>query len=109
MNTLKITYKIILKNLEYLHKSKIPVIIRYPLIPGINDGRNVNEMKNYLIDNCPDFKEIHILPYHNIATHKYRQFGIENKMESQSEPSKEQISEVKNIFEDVGFTVKIGG
>lgn len=100
---------LILKNMEYLHDNNIPLIIRYPLIPGINDGKNVNDMKNYLLDKCPDYKEIHILPYHNIASHKYRQFGIENKMEAHPEPSKKQISEVKSIFEESGFSVKIGG
>ncbi|MCF8378016.1 MAG: glycyl-radical enzyme activating protein [Bacteroidales bacterium] len=99
----------ILKNLEFLHKSRIPVIIRFPLIPGINDGSNVIEMRNYLLDYCPEFKEIHILPYHNIASHKYRQFGIENKMPGQTEPSQRQINDVKNTFMESGFLVKIGG
>lgn len=104
-----VSNKIILKNLEFLHKNGIPLIVRYPLIPGFNDGRNIKEMKNYLLDKCPDYKEIHILPYHNIASHKYRQFGIENKMETHSEPTQKQISEVRNFFEESGYSVKIGG
>lgn len=104
-----VSNKLILRNLEYLHNKNIPVIIRYPLIPGINDGDNIFQMNKYLLNKCPKFKELHILPYHNIAAHKYRQFGIENKMEHQPEPMKKQINEVKNVFEDAGFQVIIGG
>lgn len=100
---------IILKNLKYLHENNTRMIVRYPFIPGINDGSNIDAMKNYLLNKCPDYKEIHILPYHNIASHKYRQFGIENKMAVYPEPVKEQISEVRSIFEEAGFSVKIGG
>ncbi|MCK4921274.1 MAG: glycyl-radical enzyme activating protein [Bacteroidales bacterium] len=104
-----VSNKLILKNLEYLHNKQIPVIIRYPLIPGINDDDNILQMKNYLLNKCPEFKEIHILPYHNIAAHKYLQFGVENKMQHQPEPSKKQINDVRIVFEDAGFKVKIGG
>ena len=104
-----VSNKIIFQNLEYLHLNKIPTIIRYPFIPGITDKGNIEEMKNYLLKSCPDFKEIHILPYHNIAAHKYRQFGIQDKMEKHAEPGEEEIDRVKNIFENAGFHVKIGG
>lgn len=99
----------ILRNLEFLHSSKIRTIIRFPLIPGINDDGNIAHMKQYLSDKCPSFKEIHILPFHNIANHKYRQFGIENLMKDHPEPSMEDLGKIKAIFEKDGFKVEVGG
>ena len=109
MNYTGVGNKQILQNLEYLHERKISVIIRYPLIPGINDGDNLLQMRDYLLNKCPEYKELHILPFHNIADHKYLQFGIENKMKNYSEPSMAQVDEVREFFENAGFLVKIGG
>lgn len=105
----RVSNKPILKNVQFLHENKIPVIIRFPFIPGINDGDNLLEMRDFLLSKCPDFKEIHILPYHNIFSHKYLQFGIEDKMKGYSEAGVDQINKCKDFFHENGFSVKIGG
>ena len=104
-----VSNKLILRNLEFLHENRIQTIIRFPLIPGINDNGNMEEMRDFLISKCPDFKEIHILPYHKIASHKYRQFGIVNKMKDQPEPTEKDLEKAKLSFEKAGFKVLIGG
>ena len=104
-----VSNKIILENLRYLHSIGKNTIVRFPLIPGINDNGNLEEMREFLSVNCPGFKDIHILPYHNIAAHKYRQFGIENRMKGYAEPTAEQNEKVRSIFEEAGFKVSIGG
>lgn len=99
----------ILRNLKFLHENNVNTIIRYPMIPGINDNGNMQEMKDFLMNNCPRFREIHIMPYHSIASHKYRQFGIVNLMENHPEPTDEDIAVATGMFENAGFKVVVGG
>ncbi len=104
-----VSNKKILINLDFLHKIVHPVIIRFPVIPGINDSGHIKVMIKELKNRYPRFTEIHLLPYHNIASHKYLRFNVENRMDSISSLTKEQIEPVVKDFKSAGFIVKVGG
>jgi pyruvate formate lyase activating enzyme len=100
---------LIFKNLDYLHQKKIPVILRFPVIRGINDGEYLLQMIELLNHRYPDYKRIHLLPFHNIASHKYERFGIENRMKEVAVFSENELEDIAGTFEQYGFQVKTGG
>ena len=104
-----VSNKSILRNLEYLVENKKEVHIRFPLIPTINDQTaHLKNVANYL-SRLKHIKNISILPYHKIAQGKYKQLNFTNKMTGIKEPSENEVSDVKSLFEKYGFNVKIGG
>lgn len=100
-----VSNSIILDNLRLLDKSGSSVVLRIPVIPGMNDEaehfRSICEM---LIE-LKNIREIYLLPYHSLAGNKYRRFGIEYSSPGIAEPSKERMLEIKVIFESYGFEV----
>lgn len=99
----------VLHNLRYLVKAGRTVVIRYPMIPGMNDSEeNLKEMEA-LFTEMPALHELHILPYHSIANGKYKRLGLENAMEGIAEPTRERVDQVATRFRNIGLTVKIGG
>ena len=101
--------KQILHNLHVLDEMEKDVWIRFPLIPDINDDEGdilrLMDMLSKLRNSYP----IHILPYHKIGSHKYEKFGMEYKMNSISEPDKDQITAIAESFESNGFEAIVGG
>lgn len=99
----------ILENLSYLIKQKKNLIIRFPMIPGFNDSKeHIMKMINYLTDLTYQ-SEIHILPYHRIGKDKYSRFEKENRMPDIPSLKEEDAFWAKELFEQAGFTVNIGG
>ena len=99
----------VLKNLKLLANLKKQIIIRIPVIPGIN-----NQEENLLrfleiIKSIGGIQEVHLLPYHAMANNKYKRLSIENKLNGFKNLSKEDLLPTKQLFESNGFKVKIGG
>lgn len=101
--------KAILENLKYLNELKKAVIVRFPVIPGINDTeKNISAMKEFLLP-LKNIRKLALLPYHNIANHKYEKIKMDNKMNGVKALSKQDMEGLKKEFEDIGFEVNIGG
>lgn len=70
---------IILSNLEFVSKSGKKVIIRVPLVSGINDNsENIEAIIG--IAKKLNIKNIHIEPYHSLGEDKYQEFGMKPKL-----------------------------
>ncbi len=68
----------ILDNLRRLSKEKIPVIVRTPVIPGVNDTpEDIGAIADHLRD-MPNLLYFELLKYHPLGTGKNRTLGIEN-------------------------------
>lgn len=99
---------VILDNLKKLSKVHDNIIIRIPLVPGINDSQNnLREMARFI--SSINIKKVNILPYHRTGTDKYGRLGREYKLGKVREPSKEATERVKEVFSGYGLSVKIGG
>jgi pyruvate formate lyase activating enzyme len=98
----------IINNLIWLDANKKNVIIRYPVIPQINDNKeNIDEMLDFL-KKLKHIKRLTLLPYHTIAGHKYVQLKKENKMNETKSLSNSDLEYLKIKIESIGFDVKIG-
>jgi len=104
-----VSNRLILNNLERLAQAGKKIVIRYPVITGINDQLETIKAVSEYLTNLNSIKEINLLPFHQIARDKYTRFKQEYKFAEVREPSPRLISKIKKIFTDFGFTVKIGG
>ncbi|MQY78560.1 MAG: radical SAM protein, partial [Bacteroidetes bacterium] len=105
-----VSNKVSLNNLRTLTEAKENVILRFPIIPGITDtSENINDLKAFLGSFNHDIKEIHLLPYHNIATNKYKRLRITNQLEGVRSLGKKDLTGLKTEFEKEGYIVRIGG
>jgi len=100
--------KQILQNLSSL--ADCEVIIRIPVIPGINDADDqLLDVMNFLDKISLKRKEIHLLPYHRIQQSKYKRLGMEYTLPKTPEPTKEHLEQIKSLFQSTGFQVQVGG
>ncbi len=100
----------IIANLYALSGAGKAFIIRFPVIPGMNDdSENIRKMKDLLKSLDSATREIHLLPYHAGAKSKYRKFGREFLMKDGVESNENELKQLKKAFEQTGYRVKIGG
>jgi pyruvate formate lyase activating enzyme len=99
----------ILHNLKMLHDEKAQIIIRIPLVPGINDDKEQIEKIIRFLVTLPDIKHIDILPYHHFSRSKYIRFNRPNRMKGITKPSDSMLNDLKKYFKSAGFIAKIGG
>ena len=100
----------ILENLQLLYNHQKNVIIRFPVVPGINDTKtNIEAMKSFLVPLSNRIKEIDLLPYHSLAKEKYVRLGVTDKLSALQDTCKDELDPIKREFESAGFRVKIGG
>lgn len=102
--------KLILENLMMLADSGKHIIIRIPVIGMINDTeQNMIETAAFVASLGGEKKEVHLLPYHAIAQHKYLKLGRVSYFAKLSEPAAKSLADAITIFEKYGLKASIGG
>jgi pyruvate formate lyase activating enzyme len=97
---------LILNNLTKLQKETNQIVIRIPVIPGINDDdENVSLLTNFL--KKIRFKKIDLLPYHFYGEKKYKMLGRSYALNFLEKPTKNAISQYRNRLRKLGFKVEI--
>ncbi len=100
----------IISNLQNLVKQKKSLILRLPVIPGITDqGKNINEIMDFIVNLNHGGIKIDLLPYHKIARHKYEKLNKDYLMGETKEPLVDKMNHLKKKFELAGLPVTIGG
>jgi pyruvate formate lyase activating enzyme len=108
IRTVGVSNRIILENLRKLAKVHSKIIIRFPLVPGINDDRaNIEKTAQFV--SSIGVREVNILPYHNTGMDKYARLRRDYRLTDTREPSKELTDKACDIFSEYGLNVKIGG
>jgi pyruvate formate lyase activating enzyme len=103
-----VSNKLILENFTQLADDGCNILVRFPVIPGINDDvRNVNRTGEFLRKN--GVENIHLLPYHRAGIAKYGSLGRRYKLNSVRSPSEDELKRVKRKLDTFGLRVKIGG
>jgi len=100
---------LILRNLQALLQQGHPIVLRVPIIPGINDDdRNIRQIGEFVAA-LPPLSEVDILPYHPTAIEKYRRLAKTYKLPETPPPTDQQMTEIARILRGFGLPVKIGG
>jgi len=101
--------EVILENLKALSVRGISLRIRFPLIPGINDDQvNVEETAAFL-KRLDRVRDVDILPYHDVATSKYKRFGCTCRLDGLPAPDAGHLQSVAATLTSYGLCVTIGG
>jgi len=98
---------IILKNLKEICKLGTPIILRMPVIPGINDSNENLEALAHLAIDTKNVTCVNLLPYHRLGIGKYEGLGLEYTLNNLEKPSKEYLERVRDKIESIGVCVKI--
>ena len=88
-----------IKTLVKMHKKVIP---RVPLIPGYTtDDENIKEIITFV--KSLNLTEIHLLPFHQYGSNKYKLLNIDYKLKDIDIPSPEAIEKIANEMRNNGL------
>ena len=65
----------ILENARRVARIGLPLAIRYPVIPGLNDGPQDREALFDFTETLPGVRRVDLLPYHRLGESKYAMLG----------------------------------
>lgn len=100
----------ILQNLKTISETGAHIIIRIPLIGGVNDTiQNIEQTAKFISELAGEKKEVNLLPYHNIAQNKYMKLGKSDDFEELLEPDKSAIARAISKFDEYGVKATVGG
>lgn len=71
---------LILANLDFLYHSGVSILLRCPLVPGVNDDATHLAGIAALDRQYPRLIGIELLPYHNIGNSKYERYELVNPL-----------------------------
>ncbi len=98
----------ILRNLKKLADKGHPLIVRIPIIPGINDDvENLAQTEEFLAG-IATLQRVDLLPYHRIGEGKYLSLQREYSLAHIKPPQTEQMQFAAGIFSGGRLPVKIG-
>jgi pyruvate formate lyase activating enzyme len=104
-----VSNRLILDNLVRLAREKIDLIVRIPLIPGVNDDvKNLDRTGSFL-NRLPGVEKVHILPYHDFQKAKYTRFEMPYSNDHLALPGRDLLLKAKEHLENFGLEVAIGG
>ncbi|GAB6100269.1 glycyl-radical enzyme activating protein [Halanaerocella petrolearia] len=99
---------LILDNLEKVSKLDNDIIIRVPIIPGINDSEeHLNSIYNLAF--YSGIQEVHLLPYHTLGRENYKKLNRKYPLADLEPPKKDEIKSLKQLIASKGLDVKVVG
>jgi pyruvate formate lyase activating enzyme len=95
----------VLENLRALMATHRAVIVRVPVVPGINDSaEDRRELREFLVEAAPG--QVELLPYHSTGAEKYRRLGREYRMEGTPAPDDAAMAGFTAELRAAGVAVK---
>jgi len=105
-----VTNEQILYNLNQIVSEKKQIIIRMPIIPGVNYHlSHLKETAKYLKTLNGSIEEVHLLPYHRLGVQKYAKLGKSYPLNDVEPLTPNEIEHISNLFDAQKFRIKIGG
>lgn len=100
--------KKIIDHMAYAVANKKDIVARIPVIPGYNDSREQWEEFVHVLHKT-GVKQVHLLPFHQLALGKYEQMGLTYDYSKQPATDKKELQEMQNYFLQHGLETQIGG
>jgi pyruvate formate lyase activating enzyme len=99
----------ILANLRALARAGARIVVRFPLVPGVNDeDTNVGAVGAFVAD-LPGPPPVTLLPYHGLGADKYRRLGRDYGLASVATHDPERVAQVAGALRQFGLRVDVGG
>ena len=101
--------EMILTNLKCLSRQGARIIIRLPVIPGINNDEDNIERTGAFLSTLSGVNQVNILPYHCAAEAKYKNLGLKYRAADIERPDWDQLQSIARQLEKYDLQVNIGG
>ena len=95
---------LILTNLKFLHDADAEIILRCPIIPGVNDGVSHLEGIAALAKRFPKIQRVELMPYHRLGLGKAKQLGLKNYFVSEEAVTDELKEKWLDTIKSAGCT-----
>ncbi|CAG1014846.1 Choline trimethylamine-lyase activating enzyme [Anaerolineales bacterium] len=99
--------EVILENLKKLAERGHKILVRIPLIPGINDDEENLHASGRFLASLPRLEGVELMGYHDIAQAKYEALGWDYKLPDTRSPTKEAISQAAELLRKYDLQVTI--
>ncbi|MBO5945395.1 MAG: glycyl-radical enzyme activating protein [Clostridia bacterium] len=100
---------LILENARRVAKSGVELIIRTPIIPGVNDNEADVAAIAGFARTLGSVREHHLLPYHRLGQDKYAGLGRSYAFRGVEPPTRERMEYLLSVAERSGLKCQIGG
>lgn len=93
--------ELILANARKIAATGLPMTIRTPIIPGLNNApENIRSIAE-LVATLPSAKEYELLPYHNFGESKYKSLGQPYALAATQTPSNEEMDALVKVANEL--------
>ncbi len=99
--------ELIIHNLEFIAAWGTPVVIRVPIIPGLNDSEEEITAIARTVSGITESTKVNLLPYHKFGMGKYKMLDLEYKLGELANPTDEKLQRAKQIIESFGLDCEI--
>ncbi|MBN1341725.1 MAG: glycyl-radical enzyme activating protein [Phycisphaerae bacterium] len=95
---------LILENLRRLNDAGAEIILRCPMIPGINiDDQHLTRIAD-VVRSHPRISEVNLLPYHRLGMSKSDRMGYDRPKLTEQTPAGQEVEEWLTRLRDLGVT-----
>jgi pyruvate formate lyase activating enzyme len=97
--------KRILENAKKIAQLDIPMVIRIPVIPSINDSKeNIKATAKFVRDDLPGALGVEMLPYHKLGLSKYAALGLDYQLHHIKPPDDAHIEMLRDLITAEGVS-----
>jgi pyruvate formate lyase activating enzyme len=96
----------ILANLQGLSRLGADLLVRIPVIPGVNNDDNEMQKIGEFLNSLPNRPPVELLAYHDIAEAKYSGLDMEYALPDLKTPTLEQIQALAALLKGFGLQVR---
>jgi len=102
---------LILKNLKKIIEIKnLEIIIRFPIIPGLNDSKkNVLSTAKFISTLNGKINRVDLLPYFKYHINKYEKLGKNYSLTEIDVPNEDKLNNIKKLMQRYKLNIQIGG
>ncbi len=104
-----ISNRLIIENVKVLALKHHHIIIRVPVIPGINDDEHHVVQLAKFVSSLRTVNEIDLLPYHQNCMDKYERFQMKSEFMEIEPSANGRIYEIRDLLQTYRFRVTVGG
>jgi len=102
--------RLILENASRASEVVKEMVVRWPVIPGVNDtAENAEALADFMRERMPVVKRVDLLPYHSVGKSKCACLDREYGYEMPYELTGERVEQLKCILGEKGLDARIGG
>lgn len=98
----------ILANARRLGAQPQPLIVRTPIVPGVNDADEDVAAIAAFAATLPNLQYYELLPFHGMAAGKYESLSLDYRAVGLATPSKERLEALCAVARQAGITVRHG-